>query len=86
MKIHFALMAGALAALSTYISKNLQNPFKDTPDFSTGKKIACDAVLLVLLIVVEIFKMKSFLTALANLKSWKCTLLAFFANITLSVL
>jgi len=85
MKIHYALLAGLLAALSAFVSKLLTGEIPE--DFSNNivLKLIFYALVLAALIVIEIFKMKAFLTALSLIKSWQCTLLAFFANITFSV-
>lgn len=85
MKFHYALLAGLLAAISAFVAKLISIPVPSWFDQNMFLKLTYYAIVLAALIVIEIFKMKAFLTALSLIKSWQCTLLAFFANITFSV-
>ncbi len=85
MKFHYALLAGLLAALSAFVAKLLSIDVPSWFNQNTLLKFSYFGIVLIALIVIEIFKMKAFLTALSFIKSWQCTLLAFFANISFSV-
>ena len=81
----YPLLSGALASLSAFVSKLL---FARKPP-SGWEHIALfvgyQVLVLLCLLLIEVFKMRSFLKALTVMKSWHCTILAFFANITFGV-